>query len=199
MIFKNFILVIIHCLIAVVPKTVAFVPHNLVRNAIQTTNSLYGQTSFGYVSETLTHEEIIKRGIIRSVAKFFHEQPNGKKRIDLTILEKDYYHSIKRLYSDYYGMLFCKIPLENLIHNIFQKKVVHVDTDEETKDLPYAHFDAESFRLSNDRVIHYQEKIDRELKKKNYLKAAHISGLILHTIHDFYSHSNWVMLRKKIW
>ncbi len=51
--------------------TFAFVPHNLVKLIIERTNSFYEKTPFGYVSQTLTHEEIIKRGIIRSVAKFF--------------------------------------------------------------------------------------------------------------------------------
>ncbi len=172
--------------------TFAFVPHNLVKLIIERTNSFYEKTPFGYVSQTLTHEEIIKRGIIRSVAKFFHEQPRGKDKIDLKTLETEYYSSIKRLYSDYYDKFFCKIPLEGLIKNIFQKMVVNVDTHRDTKDLPYAHFDADTFLLSNDRVIDYKERIFQKLRKKEYSEAAEITGVILHTIHDFYSHSNWV-------
>ena len=71
--------------------------------------------------------------------------------------------------------------------------VVNVDTNKDTKDLPYAHFDADTFRLSNKRVIKRKEIIFRELKNKNYLKAAKSTGDILHSIHDFYSHSNWVI------
>jgi len=190
MVNLTFFLLII---VELVTTSFSFVPHDQVKKIIEATNLLYEKTPFGYVSQTLTHEEIIKRGIIRSVAKFFHEQPHGKDKIDLKAIETEYYSSIKRLYSDYYGKFFCKIPLEWLIKNIFQKMVVNVDTNEDTKDLPYAHFDADTFLLSNDRVIEYKKVIGEELSRKNYRKAAEITGVILHSIHDFYSHSNWVM------
>lgn len=42
------------------------------------------------------------------------------------------------------------------------------------------------------KVIEHTEDIYKQLKEKNYSKARQLTGQILHTIHDFYSHSNWV-------
>lgn len=190
------ILILILSTLLSTQESCQFVPHDLIKHAIHNTNTLFDNTPFGYVSQTFTHEEIIKRGIIRSVAKYFYDQPGGRYLIDLKRIESDYYQSVKRLYNDYYGAWYCKIELERLIDGVFQKMVVKVDMNDGTKDLPYAHFDAETFYLSNDRVIMYKQKIMEELRKKNpkgYRDAANYAGVILHTIHDFYSHSNWVI------
>lgn len=179
-----------------ISKNNSFVPKDLIETAIKSTNN-YLDNSFGYVTETFTHEEIIRRGIIRSVTKYFYDQPGGRERIDLKKIESDYYHSIKRLFHEFYDKWFCKIDLEKLIEDVFQKMVVNVDLNDGTKDLPYAHFDAEYFRLSNDRVMLYKKRISKELSKKNrrgYRQAAKLTGIIMHTIHDFYSHSNWVIM-----
>jgi DNA polymerase/3'-5' exonuclease PolX len=61
-----------------------------------------------------------------------------------------------------------------------------------TKDLPYAHFDAERFLKSNERVINFTSDIYKNLQNKKYQEAKELTGQILHTIQDFYSHSNWV-------
>jgi hypothetical protein len=61
-----------------------------------------------------------------------------------------------------------------------------------TKDLPYAHFDAETFIESNERVIYFKSQIKYDLNNNDYASARKKTGQILHTIQDFYSHSNWV-------
>lgn len=58
--------------------------------------------------------------------------------------------------------------------------------------MPYAHFDAETFIGSNERVMNFTDYIKRNLTAKNYEEARKLTGQILHTIQDFYSHSNWV-------
>ena len=62
--------------------------------------------------------------------------------------------------------------------------------------MPYAHFDAEKFADSNKRVIDFKENIRTYLAKKDYSSARKLTGQILHTIQDFYSHSNWVEMNK---
>lgn len=62
--------------------------------------------------------------------------------------------------------------------------------------MPYAHFDADKFQESNQFVIDFKAKIDSALKKSDYSNARKLSSQILHTIHDFYSHSNWVEMGK---
>lgn len=111
---------------------------------------------FGEVSNTYSHEEIIKRGIVRSVAKFLREQKEpGAVRIRQEHMEKmesRYYKDPKHLYHDYYQKWVCDLDLEVLIRLEFKPNVAVVDFEANTKDLPYAHFDAETFLESNQRV-----------------------------------------------
>ena len=86
------------------------------------------------------------------------------------------YYDLSKLYYDYYGKSVCDIPLVNLISNTFQPAVAIVDLDPKTKDLPYAHFDAEKFTESNARVINFTKIIRDKLKNKNYTSARKLSG-----------------------
>lgn len=134
----------------------------------------------------------MKRGLIQSVVRYFYDQPNGTQKIDLNKINNEYY-SLWKLYYDYYGKYLCNsIPLDDLISLVFQPNVAIVDFDPKTKDNPYAHFDAEKFAESNNRVISFRQKIMTALASKDYNTARSLSGQVLHTIQDFYSHSNWV-------
>lgn len=82
------------------------------------------------------------------------------------------------------------IPLDDLITLVFQAMAAFVDLDPQTKDNPYAHFDAEKFVGSNERVISFKNRIMSALAKKDYGCTRYLP--VLHTIQDFYSHSNWV-------
>jgi hypothetical protein len=86
------------------------------------------------------------------------------------------YYDLSKLYYDYYGKVICEIPLVNLISDTFQPAVAIVDLDPKTKDLPYAHFDAEKFTESNARVINFTKIIRDKLKNKNYTSARKLSG-----------------------
>lgn len=79
-----------------------------------------------------------------------------------------------------------------MIKDGFQPAVAKVDFSKSTKDLPYAHFDAEAFKESNERVIYFKTQISYALKIKDFSDARDKAGEILHTIQDFYAHSNWV-------
>jgi hypothetical protein len=148
---------------------------------------------FGKVTdESLSHEEIIKRGILRSVAKFLYDQPAGNTLIDSNL---DLYTDIDSIYKDFFGRLkysFKKAKLEGLLNGVFSTAVASVDLDPTTKDMPYAHFDAEKFHESNQRVKEFIANINANLDQKNYNRARELTGQVLHTIQDFYSHSNWI-------
>ncbi len=90
------------------------------------------------------------------------------------------------------SLSYCSVELEVILKKDFQLNVAAVDFDEETKDLPYAHFDANAFEASNERVIVYLREIHYHMQSRQYGVARRLLGQILHTIHDFYSHSNWI-------
>ncbi|RNA23972.1 hypothetical protein BpHYR1_045366, partial [Brachionus plicatilis] len=53
-----------------------FVPKEIMTFVIGTVDSTF-KNRLGYYSDSIVHEEIIERGIARSVARFFYEQENG--------------------------------------------------------------------------------------------------------------------------
>lgn len=167
-----------------------FIPAKLMSEVINELDSSFS-IDIGKVDTTYVHEEILKRGLIRSVTKFFYDQPGGSSKIDLR--KADYeYQDLLNLYYDYYNVTFCSVKLQNVLKIDLQPFVAIVDFDKLTKDLPYAHFDAERFLKSNDRVINFTSNIFKNLQNKNYQEAKELTGQVLHTIQDFYSHSNWV-------
>lgn len=170
--------------------TACFIPAKIITTVIEGAN-LQFNLDFGQVSTTYPHEEIIRRGAYRSVAKYFYDQPNGSTLINLTKTDNEYL-DIYSLYSDYYNLTFCSLPFDDLMVYTLQPNVAIVDFDPATKDMPYAHFDAETFNQSNQRVISFLTSINAFLASKDYVNARKLSGQILHTIQDFYSHSNWV-------
>lgn len=171
-------------------STDCFVPAKIIDYVIDQASSSVRQ-EIGRVSETLTHEKILERGLAKSIALFFYNQPDGSKRIDLTKITNEYY-DIRNIYADFYGKKICKPKVSDIITVLLGPNVALVDLDPLTKDLPYAHFDAEKFNESNSRVMNFTNFIYYYLKLKDYEKALELSGQILHTIHDFYSHSNWI-------
>ena len=177
----NFILInVSHC----------FVPAKVMSGVLDTINLKFS-LDFGQVGPTFPHEEIMRRGVYRSIVKYFYDQPNGNTRIDLNQTDKVYL-DINQIYSDYYNKSLCELPADDVISKELQPNVAVVDFDPSTKDLPFAHFDAESFNQSNNRVIAYKKVIQNFLAIKDYSSARKFTGQILHTIQDFYSHSNWV-------
>ena len=173
-----------------------FIPAKIMSKALMKINNAL-HLDFGNVSRTFPHEVILKRGLLRSIVKYFYDQETKENRarrgIDLKKVDKDYLE-LKHIYYDHYGISVCDLGLFSAREAIeeLQINVEVVDFDESTKDMPYAHFDAETFAESNQRVIEFQQQIYKFLEDKDYETARVLSGQILHTIQDFYSHSNWV-------
>jgi hypothetical protein len=112
--------------------------------------------------ESLSHEDIIRRGCIRSVARFFYDhQRSSKQTIDISNMQK--FTTFEQLYDVYYGFNIVKriegIELILIVKAILELGVVGVDFDASTKDMPYAHFDAETFSKSNERVMNFTDMI----------------------------------------
>jgi hypothetical protein len=120
-----------------------FVPAKLIRSVIDKADDKL-RLDFGEVSESIVHEDIVKRGILSSVAKYMFENPTNISKINLTKLTTGEYYTARNLYFDYYGKNYCTIDVDILIKTVFQPAVAFVDFDSATKDLPDAHFDGNS-------------------------------------------------------
>ena len=113
----------------------SFIPSKLIEMLVDETDETL-RMNFGEVSYTLVHEDIIKRGIVRSVAKYFYEKSNSNltKKIDLNKLKTGQYYDVKSLFDDFHGNSYCSLEFELVIKKDFQKHVSIVDFDEKTKD-----------------------------------------------------------------
>ncbi|XP_075042709.1 von Willebrand factor A domain-containing protein 7 [Mixophyes fleayi] len=63
-----------------------------------------------------------------------------------------------------------------------------------TRNDPIRHFDSERVRLGNSLLLRAREDLVRNLRAKEYEGARETLGQILHSLQDFYSHTNWVEL-----
>lgn len=125
----------------------------------------------GKVSKTLTHEDIVQRGVIRVIVKYLREQKTmggqrvRKRHIEHEHMEKFTYDYLKSVYEDYYNKTVCEFDTKKMIFEDFEMMVAYIDIWDHTKDLPYAHFDAESFQESNQRVSKKQNSYFYNISK----------------------------------
>ena len=66
------------------------------------------------------------------------------------------------------------------------------DTNRRLGKLSSAHFDNEQFAASQARLINIRSQVTSLITEENYAEARRQAGGLLHTLQDFYSHSNWV-------
>ncbi|XP_077379831.1 von Willebrand factor A domain-containing protein 7-like [Festucalex cinctus] len=57
-----------------------------------------------------------------------------------------------------------------------------------------AHFNDETFQLGRGRITQGLSEVKNSVREGRFLRGQRILGMILHTLQDFYSHSNWVEL-----
>ena len=104
-------------------------------------------------------------------------------------------------------------PLKSILDTILAENAM-VDMDRWTKKLPAAHFDSEGFRNGSRRLIKIRRiskcQLDCFLFQSflnsvvghvlnetiDLTQARQLLGQLLHTLQDFYSHSNWIELGK---
>ena len=68
------------------------------------------------------------------------------------------------------------------------------DFNKETISNPDFHFDSERFFQSNFQISFLRNQTLNALKAEQFSRARRFLGFALHTVQDFYSHSNWVEL-----
>ncbi len=175
--FSNILLIFV-----LASEASAFVPVSILSSSILLFDQYLGK-NYGQVSESITHEEITRRGIIQSAVRYFYDQPGGKERVNLSKIDNEY-RSLERLYYDYYGKSICFSDLSQNLLLTFVPNVARVDFESSTKELPYAHFDAETFVKSNELVINKTNQINALIDAAKYEEARSIAGQVLHTIQD---------------
>lgn len=127
---NNFILVLSIILIGIWlnPTCVeCFVPAVIINKLVEIVDK-ETMLDFGKASQSYSHDSILRRGIIRSVARYFYDQPSGNRRINLNNLES-YQDDICQLYQDYYGRKIFFIELNLLLELEMEPNVAIFDFD----------------------------------------------------------------------
>ncbi|CAF4766806.1 unnamed protein product [Rotaria sp. Silwood1] len=172
----------------------AFIPYPVVGDGAQTTDSI-------------THTEITQAGFIRCLARFFYDtriKPNNNN--GNTINEKEYFtkaHTIDDLYKLAYPeynqvqVELYSLPLKFILDFVMTENAL-VDFDSKTKKLSAAHFDSEAFINGSRRILRLRQIVvnDTRTTGKDLTDARESLGRLLHTLQDFYSHSNWIEMGK---
>ncbi|CAF3583032.1 unnamed protein product [Rotaria sp. Silwood1] len=174
------------CICVLFSAIASFIPHPAVRFGGQAGNSI-------------THTDIVQFGFIRSLAQFFIDTKTQEKAtFNIEDFKRD--HTIDDLYQLAHPdwtkdkVNLYSYPLKSIIDKI-QVRNALVDLNPSTKNLPSAHFDSESFNESNHRIMRLRKK-DTNNPNKDLDEARGRIGDLLHTLQDFYSHSNWVEMGK---
>src|SRR6266404_5575049 len=98
--------------------------------------------------------------------------------------------AIKQLDQEFFGISRLTKPMKKAIEEIADNNI-NVDDDQNTA---YLHVDGESFPEAQSLLFVLFDDLVRALQNKDAGLARERTGRALHTIQDFYSHSNWVEL-----
>jgi len=85
------------CLIGV---SQTFVPASVMENVLFKLEGRF-KGNLGKVSESFTHKEIIKEGVVQAVVKYLYDQNRPGSKVNLT--KQNDYLDVRKLYYDYYG------------------------------------------------------------------------------------------------
>ena len=163
-------------------------------------NQLAKRAAFAKSSKD--HTDITEEGALVVLKDFLLANPN--KEVDSTkVINSLGVHTARQLFAAYYhGKTSCwKFQKCNSITSEYSKAIKKiqdsnsaVDSDEDK--IPEAHFDNEQIKKGNERLLEKLKTIIDNIKAGSYEDAQKETGRALHTLQDFYSHSNWVELGK---
>lgn len=129
--------------------------------------------------------------------QFFNDQTNRPQGSVQIPISSDLYGvfgwSTNHIFKLFYGKEVSAKSFDKAI-TMIQSGVARVDHDSNMKDNPNHHFDAERFHESNEILIDVRIEIYNAIMSENYEAARNLMGVLLHTLQDFYSHSNWIEL-----
>ncbi|KAK6346091.1 hypothetical protein TWF730_010423 [Orbilia blumenaviensis] len=99
--------------------------------------------------------------------------------------------ALQELWETWYGDIPGWVPSYTMILavNEIAEANALVDEDQENGEL---HFDGESFMLAQERLVKLSDQAVSLANAGDYIGARKSIGMALHTLQDFYAHSNWV-------
>ena len=138
----------------------------------------------------ITHVAMTRNAILRVAADLLKDNPfddGSEERINA--LGSDFDEN--ELVCAYYGERRRKVT------KLFEEAVKDIgdgnlNVDDKEAEVPSAHFDAEQFQNGQNRLTDLRQTVVDQIEREEYEEARSVTGRMLHTLQDFYSHSNWV-------
>lgn len=147
--------------------------------------------------DSVNHVQITERAILQVVKDLLVDNPNSDTNIDSTLLINSIpFLTAESLIKAYYGVASDDLAdrFRNAIEDITRANT-KVDLGKEMK-VAAAHFDSEKIQAGHNRLVELKQIVITGIKLGNYEFARSQTGRMLHTLQDFYSHSNWVEMGK---
>ncbi|KAH0630440.1 hypothetical protein JD844_013469 [Phrynosoma platyrhinos] len=141
-----------------------------------------------------THQDMTEEAILNITVRLFAEMPpsiKGKRFReedfkDKTLLADD-------IFAAFYGPKVSAKRFRGAIAQVANANAA-MDFDNTTRDDPVLHFDSELIFSSNAWLLQTRKEILQAVHSEQYSIARDKLGQLLHSLQDFYSHSNWVEL-----
>ena len=148
---------------------------------------------FKLPSGTITHSAMTEHALLYLVRDIFIDNPNSEDEGSTERIESLTSIDASSLIKAYYGRRQRSVTknLNRVIEMIVDANQ-DVDLKSPENDLAEAHFDAEQFQSGQNRLVLLRGNVVSLVKVKNFDLARSEMGRMLHTVQDFYSHSNWV-------
>jgi hypothetical protein len=145
--------------------------------------------SFSFDS-TITHRDMTRSAILEVASDVLIDNGNRESSQRIAAIRNDL--TEENLVTAFYGerRRGVETSFENAIETIKDANS-DVDLGAEEK-IAKAHFDAETFQAGQNRLVELRQTIVSQILMENYPVARRETGRMLHTLQDFYSHSNWI-------
>ncbi|XP_007445014.2 von Willebrand factor A domain-containing protein 7-like, partial [Python bivittatus] len=143
---------------------------------------------------SITHQDMTEDAILNITLRLFMETPHPTK--GKHIQEEDF--KGKTLLADdifaaFYGPEVSAKRFRAAIAEVANANAA-MDFVNTTRDDPVFHFDSELIHSTNARLLQVRKEVLQAVRSEQYGIARKMLGQLLHSLQDFYSHSNWVEL-----
>ena len=136
----------------------------------------------------LTHKDITRNAILEVAADILKQH----KRLVTSNRYRNYRNDERRLIQTFHGSRqLGRVKQFRSAIGAITRANIRVDLSRSAFNAA-AHFDSEEFREGQERLIEKRESIVSLVGSSNLHAARRECGEMLHTLQDFYSHSNWV-------
>ena len=150
---------------------------------------------FGLVSAAFgtTHSKMTRSAALEVTADLLRDNPNPDPTVDSTGgIDALSTLTPRNLITAYYGTAGERVRAYQHAVGDIRSGNSKVDISKAERKLALAHFDSEQFQAGQNRLIDFKELSIKAIQSNRFTSARKLAGRALHTLQDFYSHSNWV-------